>query len=295
MRNTLILLGLVSLLSTGTVFAQDADTENRHKIEIFMEGDSGTLANDTTGIFAGNDVELGLTYSYTVLPYFSVYLKTALLGGVNWNNENWNTDLTTNVFEPEYKLNGITGVKAGVGYLEFGMTFGAYGYLALRADLMIKAYTFVPLSINDQNSFTIIAGVEAYPMFFGKKKVGTSDIDGLPSAHSLKVIAVGFNYKTSFAQKWSYITELQYRTDGHGDGDASQASTWALDSMESLKINSSFRWDNTIAFKPTVDSSIWFQVRYLASGFVENDSTKRAGAPMNDVYLRFGFNKAFNF
>ena len=70
-RNTLILLGLVSLLSTGTVFAQDADTENRHKIEIFMEGDSGTLANDTTGIFAGNDVELGLTYSYTVLPYIS--------------------------------------------------------------------------------------------------------------------------------------------------------------------------------------------------------------------------------
>ena len=295
MRNTLILLGLVSLLSTGTVFAQDADTEKKHKIEIFMEGDSGTLANDTTGIFAGNDVELGLTYSYTILPYFSVYVKTALLGGVNWINQNWNVDSATNVFEPEYKLNGANGVWGGVGYLEFGMTFGAYGYLALRDDLMIKAYAFVPLNINDQHGFTIIAGVEAYPMFFGKKKLGTSDVDGLPTDFSLKVIAIGFNYKTSFAQKWSYITELQYRTDGHGDGDASQPSTWEIDSMEALKINSSFRWDNTIAFKPTVDSSIWFQVRYLASGFVENDSSKRAGAPRNDVYLRFGFNKAFNF
>jgi len=292
-RNTLILLGLVSLLSTGSIFAQDEDAVKRHTIEIFMEGDSGTLVNNTTGIFAGNDVELGLLYRYTVLPYFSVYVKSALIGGVNWVNQNWNPN--PNVYEPEYKLNGSNGVFGGVGYLEFGMTFGAYGYLALRADLMIKAYGFVPLNINDQHGFTILAGVEAYPMFFGNKKLGTSDVDGLAKDHSIKVIAVGFNYKTAFAQKWGFITELQYRTGGQGDGDASGGSTWKLDSMEALKINSSFRWDNTITFNPTVDSSIWFQVRYLASYFVKNDSAKRAGGAMNDVYLRFGFTKAFNF
>ena len=297
MRNTLILLGLVSLLSTGTVFAQDADTEKRHTIELFMELDSGTLVNDTWGIFVGNFIESGLSYRYTVNNYFSVYTKAALNGTTTWNNVNLNDGGSDKHINPEWELNGIGSFGGGLAYLEFGMSFGKYGYIAMRQNMMIKAYAFAPFQIGQMHNITLLAGVEALPDFYGNKKQPGTDDPGNAREHSLKVLAIGINYDVAFHTQWGFKTELQYRTSGAQEVGGTQGSTapWDVDTMEALKINSSFRWDNTITYKPIAGSSIWFQVRYLPKNFIENTSLKRNAAITHDVYLRAGYTHAFNF
>ena len=296
MRNTLILLGLVSLLSTGTVFAQDADTVKRHTVELFMELDSGTLVNDTWGIFEGNFIESGLSYRYTINNYFSVYTKATLTGKTAWNNDNIN-DGTDKLINPDYKLNGIGGFSGGLAYLEFGMSFGKYGYIAMRQNMMIKAYAFAPFQIGQMHNITLLAGVEALPDFVGQKILPGTDEPGQASQHSLQVLAIGINYNVNFHAQWGFTTELQYRTSGAAEQGGTTGSTapWDIDTMEALKINSSFRWDNTITYKPIAGSSIWFQVRYLPKNFIENESAKRNAAVTHDVYLRAGYTHSFNF
>lgn len=294
MKKNLLLLFLF-LLPIG-VFSQEEEVK-RHTVELFMELDSGTLVNDTWGIFNGNFVETGLSYRYTVNPYFSIYTKAALSGGVNWNNQNIADDVT-DLRNPIFKLNGIQSFKGGLAYLEFGMSFGEYGYIAMRQNLLIKAYAFAPIKIGEMHTVTFLGGVEAIPEIVGQKIIpGSDDLPGIPTEHSLKVLAIGINYKVTFIPRWKFATELQYRTSGEGErgGAAGPTGAWDADTLKALKINSSFRWDNTVYFAPAEGATIWAQVRYLPGYFVENTSTRRVGVPTHDVFLRFGYTQSFNF
>jgi len=90
MKVYILLLNL--LLIGGVLYSQDTTTNTFSKeLSFFIEGNSGTLVNNTDGCFTDNEFIMGIQYQQnsTKTPWLSMYLKLTAKGGINFNRINF--------------------------------------------------------------------------------------------------------------------------------------------------------------------------------------------------------------
>ena len=298
------IIGLIFGLSF-TGYAQDGETPAPyHRVSIMTELNSGTLVNDTDGVFVGNSAEFMLEYSqnFSQATWLVWYFKVSAIGNVNINNRNKNlgnlSEFPNPTWTPDWEFNGASGADLNFNYVETGLRFGDYGYIGIREDLFIKAYGFVPIKMGTMHTLTFLAGIEALPYRIGVYKI-SDDIEGAAAASSISAIVVGLKYDVNFHPAWKFSSEFQYRTTGEGTSGRTGNSLWEMDGMDALRYNSSFRWDNTITFATANGFSVWGQVRYFPRYFVDDGpalpQNRRGGGVQHDVYLRGGLTYNFDF
>ena len=298
LKNLLVILITIGVSSMG--YSQDANEKNpelEKKLSFFIESDTGDLnGSKNFGIFQGNEFLFGTMYSqnFEKATWLNLYIKGAAKGGINYINTRNESMDDDPILNPDLVLNGVSGTTLGFDYLELGLAFDGYGYIALRQNLMIKAFLIVPVL----PYLTICGGIEALPFHNGSKKGGTIDnpTDLDPSDSSIKLVMIGISYGTDFARNWNYTGSFQYRTHGGSTGSASSANDWAIDSAEALKVNSLFRLDNSISYKmPKYGLSFWGQVRYEVNYFVDNPLLDRRSKTVNDISIRAGLTYEIDF
>ena len=298
----LILLG-ISCVMLQTLSHTQENTEDTlyRQFLLITELNTGTIVNDTDGYLAGNELELAIEYkqNFAKASWLSWYVKGAAIGNLTVNNLNLNKfdDTIANPdLDPKWRYNGVSSASLGLGYLETGLRFDKYGYIAVRHHGFIKAYAFAPIEFGGNQTFTFLGGIEAFPYVRGTKYV-SPDVEMSATDPSISVLALGINYNILFHENWGFTTELQYRTDGRGTASRTGNSAWDVDSLDALKYNSYFRFDNTFTYTTSDNAfSVWFQVRYMPQYFIELPIvlTQRRGAIQHDVYLRAGMTYAFD-
>ena len=297
----LILLG-ISCVMLQTLSHTQENTEDTlyRQVVLFTEMDSGSIVSDTDeAIKKANFLELGLEYkhNFAKVPWLSWFMKGTIIGKINTALVNTSEgERDDHIVNPNWVYNGITGAKLELGYFESGIKFDKYGYISLRgttAEFLIKAYAFAPIEFGARGTLSFLGGIEANPYQNGALTVGGGELP--PKDASIKVLAIGMNYNIMFHENWGFNTELQYRTDGASTANRTDSNFWEFDSLDALKNNSTFRFDNTLKFKSD-KLDIWFQVRYHPKYFVRIPvpAQLRRARTQHDIHIRAGISYAFD-
>ena len=297
----LILLGISCVLLQTISYAQE-NTEDTlfRQVVIFTELDSGSIVSDTDeAVKKANFLELGLEYkhNFAKVPWLSWFMKGTIIGKITTafvNTEEGKRD--DYIVNPNWEYNGITGAALNLGYFESGIKFDKYGYISFRgttSEFLIKAYAYAPIEFGAGGTLSFLGGIEANPYQVGSLTVGGGELPAKDT--SIKVLAIGMNYDIMFHENWGFNTELQYRTDGASTANRTDSNFWEFDSLDALKNNSTFRFDNTLKFKSD-KLDVWFQVRYHPKYFVRVPvpAQLRRARTQHDIYIRAGISYAFD-
>ncbi len=297
----LILLGISCVLLQTISYAQE-NTEDTlfRQVVIFTELDSGSIVSDTDQVVKkANSLELGLEYkhNFAKVPWLSWFMKGTIIGKITTAFVNTSEgERDDHIVYPNWEYNGITGAGLSLGYFESGIKFDKYGYISLRGtttEFLIKAYAYAPIEFGVGGTLSFLGGIEANPYQVGALTVGGGELPAKDA--SIKVLAIGMNYNIMFHENWGFNTELQYRTDGASTANRTDSNFWEFDSLDALKNNSSFRFDNTLKFKSD-KLDVWFQVRYHPKYFVRVPvpAQLRRARTQHDVHIRAGVSYAFD-
>ena len=318
----LILLGISCVMLHTVSYAQDAPAQDRHKLGLIMEGNSGTLVKDTDGFFAGNELTIALDYGYSFAnaPWLTLFTRLGFIGNMNFNNINLHTtgpdQLPGNEgnVDPLYKYNGFSSSSVGVDYFETGLVFGDYGSFSVRArngvghntgadaGMLIKMYGYYPLIVGDIHMIKFSAGLEVNPLPVGSKLDPgdpSLEAEGTQLGTAIDLLTFGMMYQVQFNPAWSVSTGLHLRTSGHKYKLANSATgdIWEADTAEAFRNNLHLRWENTVTYMYNDSFSIWGQVRYQPEriAIAEQSDSIYELTTQHEVFLRFGMNYFFNF
>ena len=298
--------------------AQDAPAQDRHKLGLIMEGNSGTLVNDTDGFFVGNELTIALDYGYSFAnaPWLTVFTRLGFIGSMSFENINLHTEGPDQLpgnegsVDPLYQYNGFKSASVGVDYFETGLVFGKYGSFSVRARaagdgtsaMLIKMYGYYPLIVGDIHMIKFSAGLEANPFPAGQKlNTGDSSLEteGAQTGTAIDLLTFGMAYQVQFNPAWSVSTGLHLRTSGHRYklANAATGDIWKADTAEAFRNNLHLRWENTVTYMYNDSFSIWGQVRYQPEriAIAEQSNDIYELTTQHEVFLRFGMNYFFNF
>ena len=307
----LILLGLVSLLSTGTVFAQKMEimretrTNFGRSLHIYSEGNSGTLVNGTAGYFSGNELEVGVQYSqnFETALWLNLIVQGAVLGTVGINNFNHNGNEIDGAINPDYTYNGRQNGGISFKDVELGLQFSHYYYLGIDHNFLMKNLFVAPFQFGGIHFFNIISELELQPFYIGTiKNPGdpSFEADGQQTRARLQLFSIGLEYKVKFHPMWAYATKLTLRSTGETSsiGGSTLPFLWDVDSLTAFRSNLHIRWDNTVYFNMDNGFYLWGSVRYQALNLIPHpantEGNQLMGKTLHDVYLRFGLGYKFD-
>ena len=294
----ILLMVLLTTVATQ-ISAQETERATYKKLSIFIEGNTGTLAKNTDGLFSGNEFNFGLKYeqNFASATWLSLYTKISGITTIDFNIINNNIAGDGAVF-PDNQYNGYKQANIGFDYVETGLVTD-YGYIAMRDNLLTHLYTYYTLDMG-RNSLKFVLGTEINPLQKGQlKNPSAPEIDGKLEGPIVELITIGLEYAVDFHPNWSYRSSLYYRTSGYGylPDNVVGVSVIDFDSAEAFKLNSHIRFDNTISYSHENGISLFGTLRYQPSRFVSGfpEGNFRDMRTKHDIYLKFGLNYTFDF
>ncbi len=295
----ILLMVLLTTVATQ-ISAQETERATYKKLSIFIEGNTGTLAKNTDGLFSGNEFNFGLKYeqNFASATWLSLYTKISGISIISFGKINNNNNSLDNNINPDNQYNGYESHTIGFDYVETGLVTD-YGYIAIRDDLLTHLYTYYTLDMG-LHSLKFIAGTEINPLQKGQlKNPSAPELEGQLTGPIVDLVTVGLEYAVNFHPNWSYRGGLYYRTSGYGHwaSNVGGRSIVDMNSAEAFKLNTHVRFDNTISYSHENGIGFFGTVRYQPSMFMSGfpAGNYRNEKVKHDIYLKFGLSYAIDF
>ncbi|MGL4677614.1 MAG: hypothetical protein ACRCWI_08135 [Brevinema sp.] len=302
----IILFSIAIFMIQGVSYTQLIlpSTEAVRGIHIYLEGNSGTLVDNTSGYFSGNEIELGLQYyqSFTAVPWLKMIIQGAVLGSFSVNNINLNNKPDSSI-NSDWQYNGRNNAGIGIKDIEIGLEFASYYYFGVNHNFLLKNLFVLPFQIAGDHRITVYSELDIQPFYIGTIK-NTSDpsleASGVQNSPHLDLFSIGLEYQVNFARAWSYSTKIALRSSGASAtiSGSTLPNVWEVDSLTAFISNMHLRWDNTMHFKMDNGFYIWGSIRYQIDRLVphprQTEVQQLIGKTLHDVYLHFGLGYQFS-
>ena len=298
----LILLGISCVMLHTVSHAQENNLVK--ELSFYLEGNSGTLLDKSTGQFTGNELELGMKYqqSFASAPWLTMVLRGSVLGSMNFNHINLNQLNADGGLNPKYQFNGYRNTSVSINRIEAGLMFDKYFYFGIQHDLQITMILGGEIELAPNHSLLLSSTVEVLPLFVGAL-INDADPNfeekGSPSGYQLQEFSLLIGYKVDFASNWNFKTELDLRSNGRYFDVGTSAHSWVPDSLEAFTANMYIRWSNTIGYEDENGLGAWAQVRYQANNIIPSNvgvlNNAVFGRTNHDIFLRFGLSYKLDF
>ena len=289
MLSTLLLILIISPIS---IFSQEETVSDniQRTFEISMGSESGTLVNNTDGIFDRNEVTFGLSYTqnFKNLEWFTLNLGLGAISFINFNNINESKDLAN----PKYHLDGINNLDFLLDYAQITFGFSKYLSITVRQSLLTFIYAFYPITFSPTQSLVFYGGVEFYPY---KRKIDAfENSNGVKNGDTLDYIEFGFEYFVGLSKEFTYSTQVAFVSRGHAFAN-NGVLLYEADSPAAFLHNLEIEWDNTITYANANGFTASGTLRYLISRMGGLNIDTVDGHVNHDVVFVTSVGYAFNF
>ena len=274
-----LFISLVAVIAVaGVSFAQDAGAPIR-SLGFYLDADTGRLSKDAEGLggnnrlFAGNEFEMGMTYSqnFATVPWLSLNLSALVVV-----QQKGKYDFTAG--DNAWEGNSGSDTKIiGNPRAKIGLNLGGYSLIQMDTRGLMANENYYTVDLGKGGAVTFLTILEFWAVPLARSGW---EANGLYKHTVLDLFALRVDYSLPFANIWTYKTTVGFR--------------WSDDaSAKAFSDSFAFRWENKISVDVTEKLGMWTQVRYQ----INNLAVKNPGTLSiidHDITVQAGLSYTFD-